>query len=159
MFQLENGRFTLIQIEAMALVLERTDDGKLVHRGAPPHLSIEESMNDIRAGIHETLIDIKRSKEMIVKQWNRFLATKPFMESRELEMNEAMWHGFELEKYEAKKNNAVTVLNQALYEVTDVMLENNITLKSLEDESKDIEVKHVSLDDVKNLFDGFGKKE
>jgi hypothetical protein len=159
MYQADNGRYTLIQIEALALVLERTEDGKLVHLGAPAHLSLEESLNDIRAGINETLVDVKRTREMVLKQWNRFQATKPFMEARELELNEVMWKGFELQKYESKKTSAIAALEQALYELTDIMLENDVTLKSLEDSTGTAEVKHVSLDDVKNLFDGFGKKE
>lgn len=159
MYQADNGRFTLIQIEALALVLERTDDGKFIHRGAPANISLEDSLNDIRAGIHETLGNVRHNMEMVLKQWNRFQATKPFMEARELELNEVMWRGFELEKYETKKKNAISSLEQALFEVTDFMLENNVTLKSLDDPEGLTEVKNVSLDDVKNLFDGFGKKE
>lgn len=158
MFQAENGRYTIIPFELLAIVIEHAAEGKLIHHGANPGMSIEESLNNSRWAISESLTHARQTLEKTLKLWNRYQATKPFMDEQEIKMNDLMWTGFDFDKYTGAKNSIISNLEKSLYELTDVMLENNVTIKSLDNEEPG-EVKSVSLDDIKKMFDGLGKKE
>lgn len=158
MFQAENGRYTIIPFEMLAIVIEHAGEGKLIHHGAHPDMSVEESLNNSRWAINESLTHARKSMEKTLKLWNRFQVSKPFMEKHEVELNEAMWVGFDFDKYTATKNTIISGLEKSLFELTDVMLENNVAIKSLdEDVEQPIQISPEDL--MKKLFDGLGKKE
>lgn len=158
MQEIDNGRFTIIPIELLSLVVEKTENG-LKHIGSNDDITVEESLNEVRFAINMQIQDQRAKHATVVRLWKRFQATKEFMDARELQMNEAMWLGFEFDKYEEQKNRLIAGLEKSMFELTELMLDNNVPLRSLEDPESTDEVKHVSLDDIKNMFDGFGKKE
>lgn len=157
MYTLENGKFTVIPVEALSLILEKLEDESYDMKGRPTDVSLEDALNQVRSRVHESVLDYQYTLDAVTKAWKRFNATKEFMDAGELSYHEGRWAGFDVDKFVREKNVTIQSLNRSIFEITDFMLENNITIKAFDGE-KD-EVKAVSLDDIKNLFDGLGKTE
>jgi hypothetical protein len=160
MQELENGRFTIIPIELLSLIVEKTENG-LKHIGAPEDISVEDTLNEVRIAINFQIQDQRSKSETVNRLWKRFQATKEFMDPRELQMNEAMWAGFDHKKYEGDKTRIISGLEKSMFELTEVMLDNNVPIHALDsiDGEDPVEIRTTSLEEIKNMFDGFGKKE
>lgn len=158
MLKLENGRFTVITIELLSLVIEHTEEG-LKHIGAKGGESVEDTLNEVRRAVNFQLNDLTSYKKNVVNSWKRFQACKEFMDERELARSQLAWGDFDYETWVSKKDSSIAHLSQALFEITDFILENNLTLQSLDTEEDTVEAKNVSLDDIKNMLDGLGKSQ
>lgn len=162
MLQAENGRYTIIPVELLSVVLEVKEDGTVVHIGGSndPKVTLEDTLNEVRRTIHLGIEERKRNSESLTRRWKKFNASKEFMDEDELKHYESYWKGFEFEKYSEHMAGVISRLNQSMFELTDFMLEHDIALRALEENGDDKpEVKQVSLSDVKNLFDNLGKSE
>ena len=158
---LQSGNYTIIPVELLSVVLEVKEDGTVVHIGAnDPKVTVEETLNEVRLSIHNAINERQRNFDNLARRWKKFNASKEFMEANELEAYESYWKGFKFEDYSAHITGVISRLKQSMFEVTDFMLEHDISIKALEDNGDDtVEIKHVSLSDVKNLFDNLGKSE
>lgn len=155
MLQVENGQYVIIPVEFMSIVIE-IKEGKPFLVNNVGETDTEESLNTVRTAITREIKNHSSTLQKTLKQWKKFEVSKEFMEERELEFWNDAWKGFDLAKYEVQKKALVAGLEKALYELTDLMLEHNILIRKDDDE---VEVKSIGLDDIKNMFDGFGKSE
>lgn len=158
MFKAENGKYTIIPVEALSVVIEHKEDGTLRHIGIPEDMTLETSLNAVRLKIHETATSQEKSIDTVIRQWKKFQASKEFMEQDEREYFERIWSGFDMEKYLKTREDVSKDLRRSVFELTDLMLEHNIPIHKIDTDENEGGVVQVSLDQVNNLLDGLGKK-
>lgn len=153
---IKSGNFTIIPMGAACAVFEDLEDGTFKIVGDNGFQSQEESLNKMRRAISVMSENESRQLDRHTRSWNIYQATKEFLTPEQLEIAEEAWKMFDFEKFKEESAVYSAAYNTAMMDITDFMLDKNITLKSLDDDS-DIDV--VSVESVKNILGKFGAKE
>ena len=150
---IKSGNFTIIPMGAACAVFEDLEDGTFKIVGDHGFQSQEESLNKMRQAVSVMMENERRQLDRHTRSWKIFQASKEFLSPEQLELAEEAWKTFDFEKFQEESAVYSAAYNAAMIDITDFMLDKNITLKSLEDNS-DIDV--VSVESVKNILGKFG---
>jgi hypothetical protein len=157
---LKIGNHIIVPVEALAFVVEIVD-GKLVPITSVEDITTEKLMNEVRISINVMTERQRRDLDATSRRYKKFLASKEFMEEAELAFYNEIYKDFNIDEFQKNRTSVIEGLQKGLYELTDLMLEYNIPVHSLDagpdDEPKIQEVPN--LDQIRNILDGFGKKE
>lgn len=155
---IKSGNYIIIPVEAMSLVVE-AKEGKLHLVGNfGNEFGVEKILNETRRAVHNIIKWERTNQEKVNRAWKKYNVSKEFMEPFELSLSEEMWNDFNIDRFNRQSTELIGGFDKAFFEITDLMLEYDVAVEQIEDEQK-AEVKTLSMDQVKGLLDGFGKKE
>jgi hypothetical protein len=154
---IKSGNYIIIPIGVSCFVIEEKED-KLELVGEAPGKSIDDIFNDMRKTVHGLAMQERKLVEQTERSWRRFQATKEFMSEAELKVTEGLWENFKLDEMKADCERFASNFEKALFELTDLMLEHNLVIKSVEG-GEESPLKGISMESVKSMLDNLGKSE